>query len=144
MRLRELDEMAVLFHSGQRFWCKMPIELWAEAVYTAYNDEGNKRQVFANYQAAKPGDRFVGYHSYPEMRVVCTGAVMSGLDESLPPLEQGVAIGEKVKAKTRLAHAEMVDDPVLGSMDHLKKGRTGSLFAITTEQFERIVELIGR
>ena len=120
------------------YWSWDSIAVNETVDYTAYNDSGNKRRIFKYFEKAKPGDLVVGYHSTPELKVACFGKVESGLDGE--PADC-ILIRKTRLPEHDLTYGEMKNDPVLCEMEYISGNPTGTIFKLSEEEYERIVDL---
>ena len=63
-------------------WSIASAEAEHEQTYTSHNEAGNKRQRYAHFEAARPGDPFVGYETGSVRRVVALGRITRALHET--------------------------------------------------------------
>lgn len=102
--------------------------------YTLYNANGNKRRIFKNFLAAKPGDIILGYESAPVKKVVARAKVVSRDDKELY-FEKIESFVESVDYKT------LKSCPELENMEFLVNPN-GSLFKLTEEEYSFIMDMI--
>lgn len=102
--------------------------------YTLYNANGNKRRIFKNFLAAKPGDIILGYESAPVKKVVARAKVVSRDDKELY-FEKIESFVESVDYNT------LKSCPELENMEFLVNPN-GSLFKLTEEEYSFIMDMI--
>lgn len=106
-------------------------------IYTAANKDGNKRQKPAYFAAAQRGDLAVAYVTSPIRHVLGLCRITRGMTET-----GGVGV-EFILTKRlprRLSIEELQQDERLTNCEPVKK-RQGSLFRLTAEEYEIILEL---
>ncbi|KQC11931.1 MAG: hypothetical protein APR63_11995 [Desulfuromonas sp. SDB] len=107
--------------------------------YTTYNEKGNKRQLYRNFQEVKKGDLIFGYVTSPVREVVCEAIitdiqyeddeVMEFTFEKTEQYEHPVSWNE-LKAIEELSNCE----PLINNQ--------GSLFKVTKDEYEIINAII--
>ena len=106
--------------------------------YTAYNKEGNRRQLFKYFKAVKPGDKLICYETSPTKKVKALCEITHGLHE-----DGGYEIIDFVfreKVAYEVPWNELIlNDIFKGSEPY--KAATGSLYHLTKEEYDVIVEL---
>ncbi len=107
--------------------------------YTAYNDKGNKRQVFRYFKKVKPGDKLICYETHPTKKVKALCEITEGLHEEDGEEFFTFVITEKF--------ANQVSRDELVRYDTFKKSEpykaaTGSLYHLKKEEFDLIVNLV--
>lgn len=122
-------------NANPKIWSFSGIAVGEEQDYTLYNDNGNKRRVFQNFLDAKAGDIVIGYESTPVKQIVALAKISAEQD------------GEKLcfKKTENLAnpidYATLKETPQLENMEYLVSPQ-GSLFKLTSEEYECIMDLI--
>lgn len=123
-------------------WTFLDNEIGEDDFWCAYNESGNKRRIFENFEAAQAGDCFVGYISYPLQKVVCVGKITHAIDLTVPEDHQGFGFMVTSFLEVPVSLAELKQDPVCKNLKHFRQGYSlGSLFSISKKQYERIVSL---
>lgn len=107
--------------------------------YTAYNDKGNKRQVFRYFKKVKPGDKLICYETHPTKKVKALCEITEGLHEEDGEEFFTFVITEKF--------ANQVSRDELVRYDTFKKSEpykaaTGSLYHLKKEEFDLIMNLV--
>ena len=123
-----------------RIWLVDTFKVNQTQHYTSYNEFGNKRRIYKNFEAVQTGDLVIGYESTPIKQV---RAVL----EIVKPLHRDVKLGEVISFKLKERTPEPIDWAELKSLHFFKdsevlKGNQGSLFKITEEEFEAIQAMI--
>ena len=107
--------------------------------YTAYNDKGNKRQVFRYFKKVKPCDKLICYETHPTKKVKALCEITEGLHEEDGEEFFTFVITEKF--------ANQVSRDELVRYDTFKKSEpykaaTGSLYHLKKEEFDLIMNLV--
>lgn len=146
-----VDELEGLFDSEQgieHYWLNANPKYWKVDTfnvgeiqeYTAYNDKGNKRQLFKYFKAVKPGDMLVCYETSPTKRVKAICEIVEGLHEDDGYVVFNFVIKEKVSYQ--IPWSELIKhDIFIGSEPY--RAATGSLYHLTKEEYDFIVNLSG-
>ncbi len=146
-----VDELEGLFDSEQgieHYWLNANPKYWKVDTfnvgeiqeYTAYNDKGNKRQLFKYFKAVKPGDMLVCYETSPTKRVKAICEIVEGLHEDGGYVVFNFVIKEKVSYQ--IPWSELIKhDIFIGSEPY--RAATGSLYHLTKEEYDFIVNLSG-
>ena len=131
---------------SRHFWLNCAPDVWrvsedpvgTEEIFTTHNDKGNKRQVYACYMAAKPGDLVVGYETTPVQKVTTVLEIVQGVHE-----EEGEGECIRLKIIEQLDQTrslqELREIPLLADCDPVKGERRGSLFQLTTAEYDAIL-----
>ena len=106
--------------------------------YTAYNDKGDKRQIFKYFKAVKPGDKLVCYETHPTKRVKALCEITKGLHEDDGFEVFNFIIQEKVTYEVPWNEL-ILNDVFKGSEPY--KAATGSLYRLTKAEYEAIIEM---
>lgn len=131
---------------SRHFWLNCAPDVWrvseypvgTEETFTSHNEYGNKRQVYACFLAAKPGDMVIGYETTPIQKVTSLLEITQGVHE-----EEGqgecvrVKIVEQLDEPRRLQ--ELREIPALADCDPVKGERRGSLFQLTKVEYDAIL-----
>lgn len=105
--------------------------------YTAYNDKGNKRQVYKYFKAVKPGDMLVCYETSPTKRVKALCEIIERLHEDDGHEVFNFVIREKVAYQ--IPWGELIKHEVFKKSEPYKAA-TGSLYHLTKEEYDFIVK----
>ncbi len=103
--------------------------------YTLYNDNGNKRRIFQNFLDARAGDMLICYESNPVKQIVAIGKIIAEQD------------GEEIFFEKLEGLSSPIDYQVLKGYPELEgmeffTNPNGSLFKLTREEFDFIMDLI--
>jgi len=128
------------------YWMNCSPSIWSvvggkvgeEQTYTTHNDKGNKRQVYACFQAVKPGDQLIGYETTPEQKVTSVLQITQGIHE-----ESGKGECIRFKILRQLETARTIQElkaiPALADCGPVKENRQGSLYKLTKTEFDTIL-----
>lgn len=114
-------------------WSASDMPVGAEEFYTFFNEKGNPRKIFRNFQAALAGDSVVFYEATPKKQVVSLGVIISQDGQELHFRKT-----ENLDRPVDLAVLE--NTPELAGMEFLAN-KNGSLFRLSSEEFNKIIEL---
>ncbi|MBQ2972123.1 MAG: EVE domain-containing protein [Ruminococcus sp.] len=122
-------------NANPRIWSFSSLAVGEEQDYTLYNDNGNKRRVFQNFLDARVGDIIVGYESTPVKQIVALGKVSAEQDGEKIYFEKTENLANPID------YAMLKEAPQLQNMEYFVSPQ-GSLFKLTNEEFECIMDLI--
>lgn len=119
--------------ANPEIWSVSTKPVGTEEFYTFYNDNGNPRKIFKNFQQAAPGDKVIFYEATPKKQAVCLGTitVQDGKElhfQKAADLEQPVD------------YAILSNTPELSGMEFLSN-RNGSVFRLTESEYNKIIDL---
>lgn len=121
--------------ASPKIWSYSEINVGEEQFYTLYNDNGNKRHIFANFLEAKAGDMIIGYESNPVKKVVALGRIIRENDGENIYFEKTESLESPIDYKI------LKDCPELEKMEFFQNPN-GSLFKLTKEEYEFIMDVI--
>jgi len=127
-------------NANPKIWKIDSYELGDIQSYTSHNSKGNKRRVYKYFEEVAPGDLVIGYESSPVKQI-------KGIFEITEELHYDDIEGEIINFEIK----ELVTDTI--TWDDLKetkgledceifKNNQGSLFSLTSEEFDIIRDLI--
>lgn len=125
-------------YANPKYWEIDTFEVGEIQEYTAYNDKGNKRQIFKYFKAVKPGDKLVCYETHPTKRVKALCEITKGLHEDDGFEVFNFIIQEKVTYEVPWNEL-ILNDVFKGSEPY--KAATGSLYRLTKAEYEAIIEM---
>ena len=125
-------------YANPKYWEVDTFSVGEIQEYTAYNDQGNKRQKFKYFKAVKPGDKLVCYETYPTRRVKALCEITQGLHEDDGYEIINFVIQEKVAYEVSWREL-ILNDVFKGSEPY--RAATGSLYHLTKEEYDVIVKL---
>ena len=115
-------------------WSFSDIAVGATQSYSFYNERGNKRRIFQNYQNANVGDLVVGYEATPVLKVVALAKVSKKTDSEI--------FFEKVEQlKKPLEYNMLKEAPELANMEFFSNSN-GSLFKLSKSEYDFICNVI--
>ena len=142
--LKKLDEVMVdapapetgiayyWLNANPKIWSIDNIKVGESQNYTAYNENGNKRQKYKYFKAIKPGDRIIGYETTPVKKVKGLFEVTRrSLDEFVFTVIE--------KFSHQVSWSELLEDEVLKQSEVFINNQ-GSLFKLTQAEFNRLLE----
>ena len=141
--IKELDNLIGSNTQQQYWWLVASPKIWSLAKmkigevqsYTLYSDSGHQRKVFQNFLDAKKGDIVLGYEATPAKQIV-------SILEIVKPSDGKQLYFKKIEALPYpIEYSTFKDLPELADMEFLKK-KNGSLFKLTAEEFDCVMELI--
>lgn len=122
-------------NANPKIWSFSNIGIGEVQSYTLYNENGNKRHIFQNFLDAKAGDMVIGYESNPVKQIVALAKISAAQDGEK-------ILFEKVEGLTSpIDYATLRECPELEHMEYFQNPQ-GSLFKLTKEEYEFIVDLI--
>jgi 5-methylcytosine-specific restriction protein B len=139
------DEIDV--ENGPKFyWMNCSPDVWSvagckvgdEQTYTTHNEKGNKRQVYACFQAVRPGDLVIGYESTPVQKVTSVLEITQGVHTKE---QEGECIRFKILRHLESPRTlqELRNIPSLADCATVQGNRQGSLYRLTKSEFETII-----
>ena len=133
------DKQYWWLYANPKYWEIDTFDVGEIQEYTAYNDKGNKRQLFKYFKAVKPGDKLVCYETTPTKRVKALCEITEGLHEDDGYEVFNFVIQEKVAYQ--VPWNELILDEVFKGSEPYRAA-TGSLYHLTKEEYEAILKLV--
>ena len=106
--------------------------------YTLLNENGNKRRVYQNFLDAKAGDIVIGYASTPTLQVVALGEIAKDTDEQYLYFRKTEQLLNPIDYSIIKGYEE------LRSMECMAGGGRGTLFKVTEDEYQLLMELIRK
>lgn len=106
--------------------------------YTLLNENGNKRRVYQNFLDAKVGDIVIGYASTPTLQVVALGEIAKDTDE------QHLYFRKTEQLLNPIDYSIIKGYEELRSMECMAGGGRGTLFKVTEDEYQLLMELIRK
>ena len=106
--------------------------------YTLLNENGNKRRVYQNFLDAKAGDIVIGYASTPTLQVVALGEIAKDTDE------QHLYFRKTEQLLNPIDYSIIKGYEELRSMECMAGGGRGTLFKVTEDEYQLLMELIRK
>ncbi len=145
--LIEGQESAVDLSGIHYWWLTGSPKIWSPSYdwdlgedvdYTLYNEEGHKRHIFKHFYEAKPGDLVIAYESTPVLQIVALGRVVSETDGEV------LYIRKTEELQSPVPYSEIFNNPILKKSEPVKSRCQGSLFQLTSDEYEEIMRLIRK
>ena len=125
-------------NANPKYWKVDTFDVGEIQEYTAYNDKGNKRQLFKYFKAVKPGDLLVCYETSPTKKVKAICEIVEGLHEDDGYVVFNFVIKEKVSYQ--IPWSELIKHDIFKGSEPFRAA-TGSLYHLTKEEYDFIVSL---
>lgn len=122
-------------NANPKIWSFSNISVGESQKYTIYNENGNKRKVFQNFLDAKAGDIVICYESNPIKKIVGIAQIISENDGEVIEFEKIETLVSPID------YSLIKDCEELENMEFLKNPN-GSLFKLTKEEYDYIIDLI--
>ena len=122
-------------NANPKIWSFANIAIGEIQSYTLYNENGNKRKIFQNFLDARPGDMVIGYESYPVKQIVALAKITEEQNGTELRFEKTEGLENPIDYQT------IKGCPELEGMQYFQNPQ-GSLFKLTKEEFDFIVDLI--
>lgn len=106
--------------------------------YTLLNENGNKRRIYQNFLDAKAGDMVIGYASTPILQVVALGEIAKDTDEKHLYFRKTEQLLSPVDYSTIKGYEE------LQGMECMAGGGRGTLFKVTEDEYQVLMEIIRK
>ena len=132
--------------SKQYWWLVASPDVWkfsdiniGEIIeYTLVNENGNKRRVYQNFLDAKAGDLVIGYASTPTLQVVALGEIAKDTDDKHLYFRKTEQLLNPIDYSTIKGYEE------LHNMECLAGGGRGTLFKVTEDEYQVLMEIIRK
>lgn len=121
--------------ANPKIWTLSDMKVGEVQDYTLYNDNGNPRRIFKNFQNAKTGDLVIGYEATPTKQIVALLKIHKQNDGKQIWFKKIESLGYPIEYST-FRHL-----PELENMEFFKN-YTGSLFKLTEDEFNTLIEYI--
>ena len=119
-----------------KVWKFTDIAVGGVVNYTLYSDNGSKRRIFQNFLDAKEGDGVIGYASTPTLQVVALGEIAKDTDKEYLYFRKNEQLLTPIDYSVFKQHEE------LQGMECLKGNGRGTLFQLTADEYETIIEIV--
>lgn len=121
--------------ANPKIWSFSDNKIGEEQSYTLYNENGNKRRIFQNFQDAKVGDIVIGYEANPVKKIVALARITQGNDGKSIYFEKTEGLSVPIE------YATLKACPELEKMEFFIQPN-GSLFKLTKGEFDFIMDII--
>jgi len=122
-----------LLVANPRIWSFGEIAIGETQFYSIKNSNGNKRRIAANYEAAKKGDKVVGYEATPVKSLV---ALLEIVDKD----EDNIYFEKIKELENPVDYEQIKEDSLLSAMEFLEK-KMGSLFKLSEQEYSHIIDI---
>lgn len=113
---------------------KLPVG--KEQEYSVYNENGHARRIPQNFADARVGDCVIGYEANPKKKIVALMEVSKASDGNTIAFKKVRHLSEPIP------YSMIKENPALANMEFLKN-RNGTLFKLTTDEYEELMEIIS-
>ncbi|MEA5458286.1 AAA family ATPase [Arcicella sp. LKC2W] len=127
-------------NANPRIWTINSFKVDQILHYTSYNEFGNKRRIYKNFEMVQKGDLVIGYESTPIKQI-------KAIFEIIKPLHRDTKLDEVISLKLIDKVPEPIDWDDLKAIHFFKdsdilKNNQGSLFKLNEDEFEAIQAMI--
>ena len=133
------EEQAEVSHwwlnANPRMWSVAEIAIGESQSYSVKNENGNYRRIPKNFRDAKPDDLIVVYESYPTRQIVALARITDETNQDDLFFEKTEMLSNPIP----LSEIQQTTD--LSGMEYFRNPQ-GSLFKLTKEEFDVIIDLI--
>lgn len=119
-------------------WKFSDINIGDTIEYTLLNESGNKRRVYLNFLDAKAGDLVIGYASTPTLQVVALGEIAKDTDDTFLYFRKTEQLLAPIDYSIIKSYEE------LQNMECMAGGGRGTLFKLTEEEYNILIEIIRK
>ncbi len=150
--LDEMDELEKEFDELENqppnyWWLNANPKIWKindnaegeKQTYTTYNDEGNKRRIYSNFQEVRKGDLIIGYESTPTKQIKAIYEITQPLH--IKDNEEIIEFELIEKLDIPINWSELKNNEELKECSVLRNNQ-GSLFRILEEEYAIFREII--
>ena len=125
-------------NANPKFWNIKEMKIGDSQWYTALNEKGKKRRLYDCFEKAQKGDLVIGYSTTPDKKAVCILEIEDSLRKEN---DKDVLYFKKIQDLDRpVDFIEMQNDVVIKDSVPISNNQ-GSLFPLTKNEFEAILEL---
>lgn len=121
-------------NANPKIWSFSSLTVGETQAYTIFNENGKPRRIPKNFAEIKQGDKLIGYESTPVKKVVALGEV-TNKDEKEVTFKKTETINSAIEYKI------LKEQDELQEMEFFKNAQ-GSLFKLTKEEYDCILDLI--
>lgn len=125
-------------NANPKIWDFNNLAIGSTEVYTAKNEKGNKRRIYKYFEQVRPGDIVIGYITSSVKEIVAVCEITKGMKETK---SKGFEFKKSKKLDKPITLKELQAMPELKNCEPIVSP-TGSLFKLTTEEYEIIRKLI--
>ena len=124
-----------ILSANPRIWRFSDCVVGETVVYTSYNDNGNKRKIYTNYENIKVGDRLIAYESTPVLAFVGFAEIVDK-DEN-----NNITIKKLENFNNPVYYHEIKEKEELANSEFIKNGQ-GSLFRLSSDEYNYLYDVI--
>lgn len=117
-------------------WSFDQIEIGGTETFTSHNDQGTERKIYKNFVDAKVDDYVIGYVARPIKAITAICKI------SREHNGQDIQIEKVMDLKIPIAYSRLKEIEDLSGMEFFKR-QIGTLFRLTKDEFDTIMELIN-
>lgn len=141
--IKKLDELIDDNKERQYWWLVASPKIWSFSKmkvgevqdYTLYNENGNPRRVFKNFLNVKKGDVVIGYEANPVKQIVAIAEIEEPKDD------KHICFKKTESLPSPIDYSAFKDAEELSAMEFIKN-KNGSLFKLTEDEFNYIIDII--
>ena len=141
--IKKLDALIKGNKNRQYWWLVASPKIWSFSKmkigeiqdYTLYNENGNPRRVFKNFLNAKKGDIVIGYEANPIKQIVAIAEIEAPKDD------KHICFKKTESLPSPIDYSTFKDAEELSNMEFIKN-KNGSLFKLTEDEYNYIIDLI--
>ena len=123
-------------NANPKIWSIDEIKVGETQNYTAFNENGNKRQKYKYFETIKPGDLIIGYETTPVKKV-------KGLFEVTSRSKDEFVFKVLEKFTHQVSWTELLQDDILKQSEVFINNQ-GSLFKLTAAEYNRLLEYVKK
>ena len=143
---KDIAEQTQPTTSKQYWWLVASPDVWKFSdinvgdiiEYTLVNANGNKRRVYQNFLDAKAGDMVIGYASTPTLQVVALGEIAKDTDD------KHLFFRKTEQLLNPIDYFIIKNDEELQGMECMAGGGRGTLFKVTENEYQVLMEIIRK
>ena len=116
-------------------WSYSNIKEGEEQDYSFYNENGNKRRIFKNFEEVKIGDKVIGYEASPTLKILSLGTISKVVPN------QYITFKKEEDLICPISYSYIKNIEELKNMEFLNNF-SGSLFKLTANEYEILIDII--
>ncbi len=124
--------------SSPKVWRISSIKPGEEQDFSLYNENGNPRRVFQNFEDARVGDIIIGYEANPVKKITAIAEISKSAEDTGG---ESIFIRKTRSLLDPVTYDQVRENPALSSMEFLKN-RNGTLFRLTADEYEALMDMI--
>ena len=126
-------------NANPKYWRIEDFEVGDEQSYTTHNESGNKRSRFEYFQKIKIGDLVIGYETTPTKKVIAIFEVTKGAFTDEDDGKEKITFKIQRFLPNQTSYESLKEMPELKDSEVMKNNQ-GSLFKLTEQEFQSIIE----